>query len=67
MRCKIVRFQRLMWCNMMKLTKNKKISVLHYSRNYGRSIPVPRIGSSRHGSIGLRVNSIRKYFPFHFA
>jgi hypothetical protein len=31
MRCKIVRFQKLMWRNMMRLTKNKKVSVLHYS------------------------------------
>ena len=31
MRCKIVRFQKLMWRNMMKSTKSKKTSVLHYS------------------------------------
>ena len=31
MRCKIVRFQKLMWRNMIKSTKNKKVSVLHYS------------------------------------
>ncbi len=31
MRCKIVRFQKLMWLNMMRSTKSKKISVLHYS------------------------------------
>ena len=31
MRCKIVSFQKLMWCNMMRLTKSKKISILHYS------------------------------------
>ena len=35
MRCKIVRFQKLMWRNIMKLTKSKKkTSVLHYSINY---------------------------------
>ena len=31
MRYKIVRFQKLMWHNMMRSTKNKKVSVLHYS------------------------------------
>ena len=31
MRCKIVRFQKLMWHNMMKSTKSQKVSVLHYS------------------------------------
>ena len=31
MRCKIVRFQKLMWRNMIRLTKSKKSSVLHYS------------------------------------
>jgi hypothetical protein len=31
MKCKIVRFQKLMWCNMMRSTKNKKTLVLHYS------------------------------------
>jgi hypothetical protein len=31
MRCKIVRFQKLMWRNMMRSTKSQKASVLHYS------------------------------------
>ena len=31
MRCKIVRFQKLMWRNMIKSTKSQKVSVLHYS------------------------------------
>ena len=31
MKCKIVRFQKLMWHNMMRSTKNKKTSILHYS------------------------------------
>ena len=31
MRCKIMRFQKLMWCNMMKSTKSQKVSILHYS------------------------------------
>ena len=31
MRCKIVRFQKLMWRKMMRSTKNKKTSILHYS------------------------------------
>jgi lipoprotein signal peptidase len=31
MRCKIVRFQKLMWRNMIRSTKSKKVSVLHYS------------------------------------
>jgi hypothetical protein len=26
-----MRFQKLMWRNMMKSTKSKKVSVLHYS------------------------------------
>ena len=26
-----MRFQKLMWCNMMRLTKSQKASVLHYS------------------------------------
>ena len=31
MRCKIVKFQKLMWRNMMRSTKSQKVSVLHYS------------------------------------
>ena len=31
MRCKIVRFQKLMWRNMMTSTKSQKVSVLYYS------------------------------------
>ena len=31
MRCKIVRFQKLIWRNMMRSTKIQKASVLHYS------------------------------------
>ena len=31
MRYKIVRFQKLMWRNMMRSIKSKKISILHYS------------------------------------
>jgi hypothetical protein len=31
MRCEIVRFQKLMWCNMIRSTKSQKASVLHYS------------------------------------
>ncbi len=31
MSCKIVRTQKLMWYNIMRSTKNKKVSVLHYS------------------------------------
>ena len=30
MRCKIVRFQKLMWHSMMRLTKNQKVLVLQY-------------------------------------
>ena len=33
MMCKIVRFQKLMWRNMIWSTKSKKVSVLHYSIN----------------------------------
>ena len=32
MRCKIVRFQKLMWRNMMRSTKSQKVSVLHYNK-----------------------------------
>ena len=35
MRCKIVRFQKLMWRNMMRTTKSKKVSILHYSIDDG--------------------------------
>ena len=35
MSCKIVRFQKLMWRNMMRLTKSQKVSVLHYSIDQG--------------------------------
>ena len=31
MRCKIVRFQKFMWRNIMRSTKSQKISILHYS------------------------------------
>ncbi len=31
MRCKIMRTQKLIWRNIMKSTKSKKVSVLHYS------------------------------------
>ena len=31
MRCKIVRFQNLMWRNIMRSTKSQRTSVLHYS------------------------------------
>ena len=31
MRCKIVRFQKFMWHNMMRLTKSQKVSILHYN------------------------------------
>ena len=34
MRCKIVRFQKLMWRNMMRSTKSQKTSILHYSIDY---------------------------------
>ena len=34
MRCKIVRFQKLLWRNMMRSTKNQNASVLHYSIDY---------------------------------
>ena len=34
MRCKIMRFQKLMWRNIMRSTKSQKASVLHYSIDY---------------------------------
>ena len=33
MRCKIVRFQKLMWRKIMRSTKSQKVLVLHYSTN----------------------------------
>ena len=38
MRCKIARIQKLMWRNIMRLTKNKKVLVLHYSIDIYRNI-----------------------------
>jgi hypothetical protein len=29
-----MRFQKLMWCNMMRSTKSQKVTVLHYSIDY---------------------------------
>ena len=34
MRYKIVRNQKLMWCNIMRSTKSQKVSVSHYSIDY---------------------------------
>ena len=34
MRCKIVITQKLIWRNIIKSTKSKKVSVLHYSIDY---------------------------------
>ena len=34
MRYKIVRFQKLMWRNVMRSTKSQKVSILHYSIDY---------------------------------
>ena len=31
MKCKIVRFKKLMWRNMMSSIKSQKVSVLHYN------------------------------------
>jgi hypothetical protein len=31
MKCKIVRTQKFMWRNFMRLIKSKKVSILHYS------------------------------------
>ena len=31
MRCKILKFKKLMWRNLMWSTKSQKVSVLHYS------------------------------------
>ena len=31
MKCKIVKFQKLMWRNIMRSSKSQKTSVLHYS------------------------------------
>ena len=50
MRCKIVRFQKLIWHNMMrsmmKSTKSQKVSIFHYSIDIRLSRP-PRLLSSR--------------------
>ena len=34
MKCKIMRFQKLMWRNMIRSTKSKKVSVLHSRIDY---------------------------------
>ena len=34
MRCKIVKFKKLMYRNIMRSTKSQKVSVLHYSIDY---------------------------------
>ena len=51
MRCKIVRFQKLMWRNMMRLIKSQKTSVLHYS------IDRYRLYRYRFGFLHLLTNS----------
>ena len=51
MMCKIVRFQKLMWRNMMKSTKSQKVSVLHY-----------RIDSESSGNMNFKCN----YMDVHF-
>ena len=38
MRCKIVRFQKLMWRNMMRSTKSQKVSILHYNYSQTRAM-----------------------------
>ena len=52
MRCKIVRFQKLMWHNMMRSTKNQKASILHYSidnnNNNNKTMPTIPIALSFH-------------------
>ena len=40
MRCKIVRFQKLMWRNIMRSTKSQKASVLYYSIDIIRAGPI---------------------------
>jgi hypothetical protein len=48
-----VRFQKFMWHNMMRSTKNKKASVLHYSldnnnNNNNKTMPAIPIALSFH-------------------
>ena len=35
MRCKIVKTQKLMWRNIMRLIKSQKVLILHYSIDNG--------------------------------
>ena len=53
-----MRFQKLMWCNMMKSTKSKKASILHYSIDiyiymqtdiWGRQLGIDTITKKQHG------------------
>ena len=53
MRCKIVRFQKLIWRNMIKSTKSQKVSVLHYSINNSYSMSCKK----RKTHIQLVINS----------
>ena len=52
MRCKIVRFQKLMLRNMMRLTKSQKASILYYSINIDINMKQCHIEI---GSYGIRV------------
>ncbi len=54
MRCKIVRFQKLVWRNMIKSTKIQKASVLHYSIDYNNGTPIP----SRNSNLKYNLDSL---------
>ena len=60
MRCKIVRFQKLMWRNIMRSTKSQKASVLHYSIDMCVCVWIASIFSLKYTTfsrkIGMRYN-----------
>ena len=53
-----MRTQKLMWRNIMSLTKSQKVSVLHYSIDYSYFIPI-------HVNLERRKNTV--YAPVKFS
>ena len=58
MRCKIVRFQKLMWCNIIRSTKSKKsFDFILLYRQIITSQPMPCTGWSRQCNNNINVTS----------
>ena len=66
MRCKIVRFQKLMWCNMMRSTKSQKVSILHYSTSRKLVRCTGKLLKIRSKLILIPFNSFVEYVFFSF-